>query len=80
MGEMFDQCTVQDVWVAIMSTKDRSSEWKVTFNVGEKKLTLDIDSGAQCNILSKASGEIFVAIAPITDGDVIISGVNHMGK
>ena len=43
-GEMFDQCTVQDVWVANMGTK--SSEWKVTFNVRGKKLTLDIDSGA----------------------------------
>ena len=80
LGEMFDQCTVQDVWVAIMSTKDRSSEWKVTFNVGEKKLTLDIDSGAQCNILSKASAEKFVAIAPITDSDVIISGVSTKVK
>ena len=73
---MFDQCIVQDVWVANIGTKDRSSEWKVSFNVSEKKLTLDIDSGAQCNILSKASAEKFIAITPITDSGVIISGVS----
>ena len=55
-------------------TSDRSSEWKVTFNVRGKKLTLDIDSGAQSNILLKESAEQFSAIAPIRDSDVIISG------
>ena len=74
LGEMFDQCTVQDVWVANIGTKDRSSEWKVTFNVRVNKRTLDIDSGAQCNILLKENAEQFSAIAPITDSNVIISG------
>ena len=44
-------------------TKDRSSEWKVTFNIQGNKLTLDIDSGTQCNILSKANAEQFSAIS-----------------
>ena len=80
LGEMFDQCTIKDVCVANKGTKDRISEWKVNFNVSEKKFTLDIESGHQCNILSKASVEKFSAIAPITDSDVIISGVSTRVK
>lgn len=51
LEEMFNQCTVQDVWTASTDTNSESTgDWKVTFDIGNKKLTLDIDSGAQCNI------------------------------
>lgn len=81
LEEMFNQCTVQDVWTASTDTNSESTgDWKVTFDIGNKKLTLDIDSGAQCNILSKTSAEKFSAVAPITDSNVIINGVSTKVK
>lgn len=78
---MFNQCTVQDVWTVSTDTNSESTgDWKVAFDVGNKKLILDIDSGAQCNILSKTSAEKFSSIAPITDSNIIINGVGTKVK
>lgn len=74
---MFNQCTVEDVWIVITDTNSETTgDWKVTFDVDNKKLTLAIDSDAQCNILSKTSAEKFSSITPITDSNinVIIDG------
>lgn len=76
--EMFTQCTVQDVWTVSTDTNSESTgDWKVTFDVSNKKLTLDIDSGAQCNILANTSAEKFLSIASITESNVIINGVGR---
>lgn len=43
LEEMFDQCTVQDVWTVSTDTNSEATDdLEVTFDVSNKKLTLDI--------------------------------------
>lgn len=79
--EMFDQCTVQDVWTVSTDTNSGATDdLEVTFDVGNKKLTLDIDSGAHFNILSNTSEEKLSSIVPISDSNVIINDVGTKVK
>lgn len=78
---MFDHCTVQDVWTVSTDTNSGATDdLEVTFDVGNKKLTLDIDSGAHFNILSNTSEEKLSSIVPISDSNVIINGVGTKVK
>lgn len=79
--EMFDQCTVKDAWTVSTDTNSGATDdLKVTFDVGNKKLTLDIDIGAHFNILSNTSEEKISSIVPISDSNVIINGVGTKVK
>lgn len=80
LEEMFDQCTVQDMWTESAHNSEATDDWEVTFDIGNKKLTLDIDSGAHFNILSNTNAENFSSIVPISDSNVIIIGVGTKGK
>lgn len=76
LGEMFEQsASVADVFVAT-SDASENKEWTVAFNVGDKQLPLEIDSGAMCNVLSKQTAEKFTSMAPIVKSDTIINGVS----
>lgn len=69
---MFYQCTLQDVWTLITDTNSEATgDRKVTFDDGNKELTLDFDGDAQCNTLSKTSTEKFSSIVSISDSNVL---------
>ena len=75
--DIFEQCTIQDVFTA--KTNDMSNsdnEWNVTLHVRGQKLQLELDTGARCNVLSKATAEKFTPISLIEKSDVIINGVS----
>ncbi len=53
MSELFDQCTVHDVFMCDSGMNDAcDDEWIACMKVQGKCLKLEIDSGARCNILS----------------------------
>ena len=67
---MFNQCTVQDVFIAKTGyvSSAKSDDWRALL-----KINVEIDSGARCNVLSKATAEKFQSISTITPSDVIIN-------
>ncbi|KAK3098150.1 hypothetical protein FSP39_016659 [Pinctada imbricata] len=82
VGEMFDQCTIHDVYAAdsnVLNDTSRSSsdsDWSVTFDVKGINLTLEIDTGARCNVIAKSIAEKFTAIAPIRKANNYINGIS----
>ena len=60
--DIFEQCTIQDVFTAKTNDMSNSdSEWNVTLHVRGQKLQLELDTGARCNVLSKATAEKFTS-------------------
>lgn len=76
-SQMFDQCaSTHDVYTANIDNGLTNHEWTVKLNVQNKDLFLEIDSGAQCNVLSRKVAEKFRAIATIERSDAHINGVS----
>ncbi|XP_021360878.1 uncharacterized protein K02A2.6-like [Mizuhopecten yessoensis] len=73
---MFDQCTVHDVFTTDTDDSHEDCEWKVALDVTGKKLTVEIDSGARCNVVSKNTAEAFQSVSAIQQSDAIINGVS----
>ncbi|XP_060069286.1 uncharacterized protein K02A2.6-like [Ylistrum balloti] len=78
ISEIFDQCTVQDVFKTdVFNIKHHSdNDWKAHLDVNGQTLTVEIDSGARCNVLSKDSASKFLSDSQIEESDVIINGVS----
>lgn len=64
---MFEQCTsVHDVLKASIGPKNSGSkDWTVKLRAGKTDLLLEIDSGAQCNVLSRTMAKKFGSVAQI---------------
>ena len=77
MGDMFDtQASVSDVFTADIG-EEKDSDWSVKFAVGKSILELEIDSGAACNVLSRATAEKLQSHnAKILRSNAVINGVS----
>ena len=78
LSDMFEQNTsTHDVYtVQNNGNETNNKEWTVNMTVNNKHLRLEIDSGAQCNVLSRQIAEKFCAEFPILKSDARINGVS----
>ena len=79
MNEMFNQCTVQDVFTDKTGyvSSAKLDDWRALLKIKDVGfLNVEIDTGARCNVLSKATAEKFQSISTITPSDVIINGIS----
>jgi transposase InsO family protein len=76
MGEMFEQCNVYDVFKCATNVSTKDDDWFVDLNVHGKQLSLELDTGARCNILSLKTLKRLQFDNKIEKSNVLISGVH----
>jgi len=77
LSQMFQQSTsTHDVYTANIDNGSTSHEWTVKMKVNNKDLFLEIDSGAQCNVLSQKVADKFKSVAKVQRSDAYINGVS----
>ena len=72
--DMFEQsASTHDVYIANLNAETNNCEWTVKMKIQNKYIFLEIDSGAQCNVLSRKVAEKFKSISPIKKRDASIN-------
>ena len=76
VDNMFQQCNVRDVFTCNVDTEHSDADWTVTMVTQGKKLHLEIDSGARCNVLSVKTAQMLGVMRWLEKSNLIISGVS----
>ncbi|XP_013404021.1 uncharacterized protein K02A2.6, partial [Lingula anatina] len=78
MCEEFEQncsLTGSDVFT-VKNNSENNSNWSANLNVKGKKLMVQLDTGAHCNVISRATAETFRNVAKVKPSDMVITGIN----
>lgn len=77
-NDMFEQCSTHDIF-SCTNNDTESNSWYVEFNVHDKPLTLKVDTGAGCNLISKQT-LVGMGIHETKPSDVVLKGINACEK
>lgn len=75
MCELFEQCSTKDVFKTTIDG-EYHEEWTVDFNIGGELLTVEIDSGARCNILGMKEANKLKNKYEMKESKTVIKGIS----